>query len=228
MMKKRLAVLLLALLPIAASAQTVTSRSFAGGGPGGVPGIAVAGHGSVRFTVKTIAFLANARGPADDAAVLAAMRAAGVDDPVVGPSGPQLSANNQTTLRGTIRDVTSAKIERIARAAADYVRAHQGVSIDNVNFFPRGDDCAGHEEAARSAAMADARRKAQAIAALAGVSLEGVVAVAENGGCPTGPEPPFGGGQPFDLATLTATVTVSENVTFAIVQGPASTRRRTL
>jgi Protein of unknown function (DUF541) len=229
-MMKRLAVLGLMLLPLAASAQvpqSLPSRAFLGG-PGGAAGITVQGHGLVKFTVKTLAFVANARGPADEAGALAAMRAAGIDDAAVGPVGSQLYASNATTLRGTIRDVSRAKLDRIAQAAAAYVRAHPGVSLDNVNFFPHADDCPAQEQAARAAAIADARRKAQALAALADVTIEGVLAVNENSvGCPIGDQP-FGGAVSFDVTTLTASIGMSESVTFAIVQGGASVRRRTL
>jgi uncharacterized protein len=224
-MLKRFAIAVFVLAPLAASAQaqTVPLRAPTAGG------IAVFGRGAVRVPVKTLRFVAFARGPADDAAVLAAMRAAGIEDAAIGPSGSQLYLNNgaPTTVRGTIRDVSDAKLKRVALAAADYVRTHPGTTIDNIGFSPRLDDCAQLEQTARVAAFADARRRAIAVAAAAGVGLGEVMNVSENGGCPSdsdlanpGPQ------QPLDLATLTTTVSVFENVTFAIaVDG---SRRRTL
>jgi hypothetical protein len=222
MMKKRLAVLALVLLPLAASAQQPV--------PLRVP---LAGPGTVRFPVKTISFIAYVRGPADEAGALAAMRAAGIDDAVIGPVGSNISLSGQngsgaTSLRGTVRDVTPAKLERIAQAAASYVRSHPGSAVENVNFAPRLDDCIPHEQTARAAALTDARRKAQAVADLAGVTIEGVLSVGESGGCPVSSEPPFGNSGPFDISTLTTTVTVFENVTYSIVQGSPAARRRTL
>jgi uncharacterized protein YggE len=227
MMKMRLVVLALALLPVAASAQAPLAPPFRV--PGSAGGITVSGHGSVTVTAKTVQFIAQARGLPDEAGALAAMRAAGIDDPVVGPVGPQISSGNQAVLRGTIRGVTRAKLDRMGEAAASYVRAHPGSSLDNVVFNPVLDDCAASEQAARAAAMADARRKADALAALAGVSIDGVSAVNENGGCPGASDRSrFGGPADFDIGTLTSTIAVYENVTFAITPGTPSTRRRTL
>lgn len=230
-MKKRFAILALALLPLAASAQAPPTRMPpAGSSAAATAGIAVAGTGTARFTVKTVSFVAFVRGPADEAGALAAMRAAGIEDPVIGPVGGNVSFNGPgvTSVRGTIRDVTAAKLERIAQAAASYMRAHPGSTVDNVNFIPRLDDCIAHEETARKAALAEARRKAQAIAELAGVTIEGVLSVAENGGCPGPSDSPFINGGPFDISTLSTTISVYENVTFSIVQGGNSVRRRTL
>jgi len=221
-MKMRVAFLAMLLLPVAASAQAPPSVPRPGG-------ITVAGYGTVRVAVKTVQFTAQARGNVDEASALAAMRAAGVDDPSVGPFGPRISNGTQVLVRGTVRGVTHAKLDRIGEAAAAYVAAHPGVTLDNVVFSPRLDDCLPSEQTARAAALADARRRADAIAALAGVSIDGVASVNENGGCPTMPENSFnGGGGPFDLGTLTSTITVYEYVTFAISPGTASTRRRTL
>jgi len=229
-MMRRAAVFALALLPLAASAQPVPMRP---GAPGSSPqGITVQGRATVRYAVKTVQFVGTAHGNPDEAGALAAMRAAGVDDPVVGPLGSQMNSNAPTILRGTVRDVSQAKLARLSRAAADYGRAHPGASLDRVDFFAAPETCAPHEQEARSAALADARRKAQALAALAGVTLEGVVAVNEAGGCPSPADSgyPMAAqyGQPIDIGTLTASVAITEYVTFAISQGTPANRRRTL
>lgn len=221
-MKMRVAFFAMVLLPVAASAQA----------PPSVPrpaGITVAGSGSVRIAVKTVQFTAQARGNIDEASALAALRVAGVDDPAVGPVGPRISNGTQVLVRGTVRGVTHAKLDGIGVAAAAYVAAHPGVTLDSVTFSPRLDDCLPSEQTARAAALADARRRADAIAALAGVSIDGVAAVNENGGCPISPDNSFNGAVgPLDLGTLTSTITVYEFVTFAISPGPAPARRRTL
>ena len=230
-MLKRCAALVLMLLPLAASAQTLPTVRPAPGAAG-AQGIGVQGRGVARFPVKTVTFVAYARGNADEPAVLAAMRAAGIDDPVIGPPGSQIGNGSQMMVRGTIHDVSRAKLDRISRAAAAYMIAHPGATVDNVNFTAVADDCAQYEQAARAAAFADARRRAQAVAVLADVTLDGVAAVNEVGGCPLAAEPgmpPYGqGGLPFDLATLTATISVTESVVFAITPAPAPARRRTL
>lgn len=229
-MLKRVAVLAFALLPLAASAQTAVppQRGVSGAG---TPGIVVQGRGAVRYAVKTVTFAAQVRGYADEAAALAAMRAAGIDDAVIGPPGSQISNGTQSMLRGTVRDVTRAKLERIALAGADFMRTHPGITMDGVNVFPATEGCSVHEQAAREAAFADARRKAQAIAALAGLTLDGIAAVNEVGGCPNAGDPPtfgYGPSGPFDLATLTASISVTESITFAVSAEPPAARRRTL
>jgi hypothetical protein len=231
-MLKRCAVLALVLLPVAAGAQAVPPLQRVPPIGTGPQGIVVQGRGVVRYPVKNVSFAAQVRGYADEAAVLTAMRAAGIEDPVIGPPGSQLSSGTQSMLRGTVRDATQAKLERIALAAADFVRAHPGVALDGVSVFPGADGCAPHEQGAREAAFADARRRAQAVAALAGLTVDGIAAVSEIGGCPPGGDSPLQGyspsGGPFDLATLTATVSVTETITFSVSAEPAPARRRTL
>jgi uncharacterized protein DUF541 len=222
-MKKRLAVLALVLLPLAASAQgpPIPRIPITGG-------ITVQGSGAARIPVKAVQLTAQVRGVVDETSALAALRAAGVEDPVLGPNGPRIGSGTQMLVRGTIRGVTRAKLDRIGEAAVAYMAAHPGTSVDNVAFSPRLDDCAPSEQTARAAAFADARRKADAIAALAGVSIDGVATVNESGGCPATSESGYGGQGQFDLGTLTTSILVYEYVTFAISPGTASTRRRTL
>lgn len=219
-MRTLLGVVALLLAPLAADAQTVR------GTLGPEPGITVQGRGSVKVPVKTLVFSAMARGNIDEAGALAALRAAGIVDPSMGPLGSNFSAANaMSVLRGTIPVASEAKLEKIGLAAADYVKQHPGVTVENISFAPRFDDCPATEEAARTAAFAEARRRAQAIAALAGLTIEGVTAVSENGGCPASDGQPFAGpGQGLDLGTLTATIAVNETVTFSVA--PANGARR--
>jgi len=222
-MMKRFAVLALALLPIGASAQGIPPRAVP------AAGITVMGHGSTKVVVKTLQFVAMTRGNADEPAVLSAMRAAGIVDPSIGPAGSSISNNQPTMLRGTIPNASREKLQHIATAAAEYVRAHPGSSIDNVNFFPRLDDCAAPEQVARTAAFADARRKGEALAALAGLSIDGVQSVSESGGCPVvSDSQQFGPGTQFDLGTMTTTIIVYDTVTFGVAPAGNGVRRHTL
>ena len=234
------------LIPLATSAQTpaappVRTAQFAPPlmpvGPVARPGapatggIVVQGRGVARVAAKTLGFTAAARGPAQDDAVVAAMKAAGIDDAAVGVPGPQifLGGNQPTQLRGSIRNASAAKLASIARAASAYLQSHPGTAIDSVQFFARLDDCAVVEQTARAAALADARRKAQAIAASASVGLGSVTGVVETGGCTSDGSPLDPGGRQYvDLDTLTASVTVVESVTFAVAPPDASQRRRAL
>jgi uncharacterized protein len=225
-MLKRAAIAVLVLAPLAASAQAPPLQSRPFGTPPSAGGITVAGRGLVRIPVKTLRFAAYARGPADEKGALAAMRAAGVDDPAIGPAGPQISFNNggPTMLRGTIHDASQAKLERIGVAALDYIRAHPGATLDNVQFAPHIDDCPTAEQTARTMAIADARRKAEAIAAATGLTLGPVIAVNENGGCQPDLET-YNGPQPLDLATLTTTLQLNEVVTYSAAPAEPARRR---
>jgi len=222
-MKKGVLIAAVALLPLAAGAQTgVPVRpppANAGAG-----GIAVLGQGSVRFAVRTLRFMAYARGNVEESSVLAAMRAAGIDDPSLGPAGPQFGPNQPVVARGTVRDLTRPKLERLGQAAADYIRAHPGTALDNVNFSAPLDQCPPHEQEARARAIADARRKAEAIASLTGIVLGAVASVNEQGGCPADQDG-FSPALQLDLTTFTAAVVVNEYVTFTVLPGSGGLRR---
>ena len=222
-MKTRLAILAMILLPLAASAQGAPAPR----GSGAV-GISVQGVGSVRVPVKTVQLTAQVRGVVDETSALAALRAAGVDDPVLGTNGPRIGSGTQMLVRGTIHGVTRAKLDHIGEAAVAYMAAHPGTTVDNVMFSARLDDCAQPEQAARAAALADARRKADAIAAATGVSIDGVATVTENGGCPATGESGYGGQGQLDIGALMSTIVVYEYVSYAISPGTASSRRRPL
>ncbi|HEY4440170.1 MAG TPA: SIMPL domain-containing protein [Candidatus Elarobacter sp.] len=227
-MKTRIAIAVLVLFPLAAGAQVPVPVRQPVTGP--AAGITVLGRASVRVPVRTVRFLAYARGIADEQDVLSAMRSAGVEDPILGPGGFGNGSNGQTLVRGTITGASRAKLERIAAAAADYVRAHPGLALDNVQFAPRLDDCATFEETARTQAIADARRRAGAIAAAAGLALGPVTGVNENGGCQPEQDPPFfnGPGAGLDVATLTSALQLTEVVTFAAAPVEQPARRHPL
>jgi len=84
-MKMRLAVLAIVLLPLTAGAQGGPVPRVAGPG-----GITVQGYGFVRVAAKTVQLTAQVRGMIDEANALAALRAAGVEDPVIGPNGSRI------------------------------------------------------------------------------------------------------------------------------------------
>ena len=109
MMKMRLAVLAIVLLPLAAGAQGGPAPRFPGAG-----GITVQGSGSVRIPVKTVQLTAQVRGVVDEANALAALRAAGVEDPVIGPNGPRIGQRHAGAgaRHGSRRDAREARPHR--------------------------------------------------------------------------------------------------------------------
>lgn len=228
-MKPHIIALTLAALPLAASAQTIvppmqtTVIGPPGSGAERIAGISVSGRAAAQTPVHDVTFLAYARGIVDAETALAALRAAGVENPTIGPPDGMLMTNAPTLVRGTVRNVSTAKLEALQKAALAFAAAHPGVAVDNVRFFARLDDCARVEEQARSAAFAEARRRAQSIASLAGAALGPVIAVSENGGCSQ--QDPGSVGMPINIAALTTSLTMFENVTFAIVPANSGKRR---
>ena len=131
--------------------------------------------------------------------------------------GPRVTGYQVSNTVGvTVRDLASAGtvIDRGLSAGA--------TSLDGLEF--RLDDPSGAEEAARTAAIEDARHRASTLAAAAGVTLGGVESVVEGGRGPV--PPPFDGGvrglalkaEAFDTPVESGTqeIAVSVVVTFAI------------
>jgi len=225
MVKVRAMVLSLALFPMAADAQGVPRPVPVPVSGGQATGISVMGAAQQRVPVRGVRFIAYARGAEDEHGVLQAMRAAGITDATVGSPSGGLVSGNVAILRGAIPEVTKAKLDAVAGAAAAYVRDHPGTAIDNVRFFALSEDCVKLEGTVRVAALAEARRRAEAIAAATGVTLGQVIRVAEAGGCV--PDSEMVGGAPVDAATLTTSLTVTESVTYEIA-GTGGARRRPL
>ena len=88
--------------------------------------------------------------------------------------------------------------------------------VTGVHYFGLAADCPAIEARAREAALADARRRAEAIATNGSVRLGERTTVVEGGGCPR--PGPFGGAYAIDTETLSMSVPVSETVTYAIAK----------
>jgi Protein of unknown function (DUF541) len=180
-------------------------------------GISVTGSGAGDIVARTINILAFVRGGnTKDADILAAMRAAGIDNPTISAGNSFVTANSPTQLRGTIHNATRERLDAIGRAAGAYVVTHPGTAIDSVQFLGVAADCSAVEERAREAAFAEAQRRAKAIAAIAGVVIGQPLSVNESGGCFSGNS----GGTAVDAQTLEMHITVYEYVTFSIVRKP--------
>jgi uncharacterized protein YggE len=211
-----------------AVAQTVTAQTIPQGpvlrGPA-IPvndatragGITVYGSGVSEVVVHTVNITAYVRSvngnPAD---VLAAMRAAGIESPGIGPGTAFISANTPLMLHGTIRNATRERLDAVGRAAAAYVLAHPGTAVDSVQYSGVPDDCPAIEKRAREAAFTEARRRAESIAVVAGVIAGPPTNISESGGCYN-----FNvNAAPLDTETLTMRITVNETVMFSIVRKP--------
>jgi uncharacterized protein YggE len=212
-MVKTFVLLALVALPLAASAQMVAPPARP------VAGITVSARGTAKVQVRQVAFVALVRGNADVSDALAMLRKAGVEDPTIAQEGAQIFPNAPTTVRGVVRDVSTAKLDQLGMAVGEYVRAHPGLTIESIRFVPPLIGCETVEETARENALTEARRKAAAIAAASGATLGTVRAVAETGGCPLVEDARTGFGPPpgwFDVNTVIATVTVYETVTYRL------------
>jgi hypothetical protein len=126
-------------------------------------------------------------------AVIQALLAAGVAEEDIQTSSISLNPiydwdNNPPTIEGweasnlvnvTVRDIT---------AVGDVVDAATAAGATNVNGITfRVDDPTAAEADARSAAVADARAKADQLAADAGVTIVGVISISESGAQPPMP-----------------------------------------
>lgn len=120
--------------------------------------------------------------------VLAALRTAGIEardiqtsnlslSPAYDYSGPtpRLTEHTlQNTVAVVIRELASVG------AAIDGALEAGATTVDSISF--RVEDAAPHQQQARTLAVADARAKAEVLAAAAGVSIAGVGSISELGG----------------------------------------------
>jgi hypothetical protein len=184
--------------------------------PGGITVYAMGTSEALAHDVNVVVYVRGGTGT--DTEAIAAMRAAGIENPTVTSPSYIVNANSSLALRGTIRNVSHEKLDAIGKAAFAFAIAHPGTNIDSVQFFGTSMDCPAVETQARVAAFAEAQRRARAIAALAGVKIGTPTSVTENGGCITnGQTSNF----PVDAVTFLMRVTVNENITYSIVRpGP--------
>jgi len=123
--------------------------------------------------------------------LLAALRAAGVENPALDQGRGALLVHGRFSI------ITRARVDAILQAASDYGKANPSMMITEVSFYGLAADCPAIEQRAREAALADARRRADAIAASGNSHLGDQVAVTEDGGCPR--PGPFGLGSNFAM-----------------------------
>jgi uncharacterized protein len=168
---------------------TVSGAGVAGGTPD-VAEITV-GVSATRKAVKE----ARAEAAAAMAAVIAAVKALGVADKDVQTQNLSLSpsydySGSTPRLTGyqfsnSIR-VIVRELEKLS-AVIDQAASVGATAIQSVEF--RIDNPKRLETEARKLAMADARAKADALAALAGVRIVGVASISESGDVPMPPRP---------------------------------------
>jgi uncharacterized protein YggE len=206
---KRVLASLIIVVPLAASAQTSPQ------------GITVTGNGSASAVVSSaIVRVSMNRFAGDDGSYMVSrLKAAGVADAVAEPTmagGPQL-----IVVHGHLTGLTKAKLDAVTRAASQFgsnvpPQFAALVALSGVHYYGLATDCPAIEQRAREAALADARRRAEAIAANGAVHLGERLTVVESGGCPRAG--PFGGTFAIDTDTLSMSVPVSETVTYALTR----------
>jgi uncharacterized protein len=180
--------------PAMAQAQTVTNDGDT------VASISVNGVGRVKAEPDVADINLGVTKQGDDAteasqkaahsmeAVIAALKAAGVAESDIQTTSISLNPvynwdNNPPTIEGweasnlvniTVRDIS---------AVGDVVDAATAAGATNINGITfRVDDPTAGEAQAREAAVADARAKADQLAAAAGVTITGVLTMSESGG----------------------------------------------
>ena len=130
-------------------------------------------------------------------AILAALKAAGIADRdlrtsivSVSPAYDYSSNANPPKLTGyTFTNLVAAVVREVDRVgeAIDAALTAGATNVDQLAF--RVEDPSSPERRAREAAMADARAKADTLAAAAGVSITGVAAISEAGAVTPYPMP---------------------------------------
>jgi uncharacterized protein YggE len=164
------------------------------------------------------------------AAVLAALRAAGVADKDIQTTQLSLQPVYDYSSSGTPPRLTGFQIVNTVQATVrrldtisnvvDGALAAGATSLDGITF--RVDDPSGAEAQARAAAMSDARMKADALAKAAGVAITGVASISEQSGSTPVPMPYPAAGAALDksastpIAVGTNEVDVSVSVVYLI------------
>ncbi|MEP6976452.1 MAG: SIMPL domain-containing protein [Thermoleophilia bacterium] len=196
-------------------------------------GITVNGTGAVRavpdradfsFGVQSTGRTASAALDANSAEmrkVIAALREAGVAAADIQTQqvalSPRLADNGETILGYIAQNTVSAHLRDLGRAGA-VIDAAVGAGANQV-FGPslsRSNEAELYRNALRSS-VADARTKAQAIAAAAGVTLGAVIGVTETGGAPVPIEGKAGAAtDATPIEPGTQDIQASVTVTFAV------------
>jgi len=198
-------------------------------------GVTVVGHGSVSVPPDrarlVVRLFANQRpgtpaGSLDEAGktIANALRTAGVRDaayvlPLAGTIGP----GSSPAVVGTVSKPTRESAERMTRDVfANLPESLPGVVSFQITSALIVDDCSAAEARAQTAAIADARARAERAASAAGLRLGAIESVNESMtfpspgcGAPNGAPLGFNGGQD-EYGPLAVVVSVTATVTFGL------------
>jgi uncharacterized protein YggE len=201
-MKRTILALAITALPLAAGAQTPPAAATP-------DGIRVTGVGTATGQVDTAIVRLGVRGFDDPSDLVAGLRSAGVPDATIERTADGWLLHGHAGLSRTT-------ISAVSRLADTFDKTHQQMGISELSFYGLASDCPVIERRARAAALDDARRRAEEIAAASSAHAGAPTAVVESGGCQR--PGPYGGVFPIDPLTLTMRVSVLEAVTFAIAR----------
>jgi hypothetical protein len=173
--------------------------------------ITVQGRATLRVPadgVRIEAFVNGVSDNTDEAAIVARLRAGGLESPEVPSSSYFGNQNQQTIVRAFLRRPTPQRINALGKLAASILAEHPGLKLQNGNLTPFLDDCAGPESKVRRAAIDDARRRALEIAQASSVTLGQLTSVND---------PSFGNGGGGAIEREPAVYfTMNESVSFSI------------
>ena len=192
-------------------------------------GISVVGRASIRLRPDLLRFTArfSLRPTSMDAllaqidAVTQAFAKAGVDANTLSRDVGPIYAQNQAielTINGSARPAPAAQLASTYQNVMMSVANVSGLAFQNFSASYALQDCTAAEEQARVAAIADAHRRAQAIAHDEGVSLGDLLSASENtfgsAACPI--QPNFQSGALDMSAQPMVSLTTQVTVTYAI------------
>ena len=186
--------------------------------------IMVQGRGTLRVPadgVRIEAFVNGVSDSADEDAIVARLRAGGLESPEILSPAYFGNQNQQTIVRAFLRRPTPQRINSLGKLAAAILAEHPGLKLQNGNLTPFLDDCAGPESKVRRAAIDDARRRALEIAQASSVTLGQITSVNEvsTAFCPSVSPgyPSFGNGSGVAIEREPAVYfTMNESVSFSI------------
>ena len=188
--------------PVAAAAPSAAAS------PAGTTEHSISVHGTGRITIKpdTATFSVGIDAQANKAkaamdqasarmtAIIAALKAGGVADADRQTSQISLSPTydynngNRPVLTGYTASQTLTVKVRAINNTGDLIDAAVGAGANNVGGISFSvDDPAAAMDQARTAAVADARHRAEALAQAAGITLGAPISIVENGGTPPPP-----------------------------------------